>query len=141
MKIDMDQLIRVVAERYRFILNKDDPLMASVLLNEVVFEMHSNMLIQKMDEQNTRLSSALQSTLKASKAEVRSDRELFCANVQAIHRQNLEDYQKIIAEHMIASSRIKEEASNSKNIAAIAMLAALAIAVLSICANVYIVSH
>ena len=46
MKIDRDQLIRRVAEKHRLILTEDDPLIASVTLNEVIFESHSLELLQ-----------------------------------------------------------------------------------------------
>jgi hypothetical protein len=139
MKIDLDQLIRVVAERYRFIITKDDPVLASVSLNEVVFELHTNMLIQKMDEQNARIVAALQGALNSAKAEGIREREKFTETVQAIHRQNIDEYRTIIAEHLSTSKSYTEEITRSKNSAWLAMIAAFGFAFVSICANLFIV--
>lgn len=138
MKIDFEQLIRIVAERYRFAITKDDPVLASVSLNEVVFEIHTNMLIEKMDEQNTRMITALQATLQNTKIEGKNDREKFMETVQAIHQRQLDDYRKIIGEHLETLKSHEPEIARSKNSAWLAMIAACAIAAMSICANVYI---
>lgn len=131
MKVDLDQLIRVVAERYRFIITKDDPVLASVSLNEVVFELHTNMLIQKMDEQNARIVAALQGALNSAKADGIREREKFAETVQAIHRQNIDEYRTIITEHLSTSKSYAEEITRSKNSAWLAMIGTICFGVLS----------
>ncbi len=138
MKLDFDYLIQTVAERHKFILTKDDPLLAAVSMNEVVFEIHSNALIEKMDEQNTRMIVALQASLNNSKAEAKHERDKFIQIVNAVHQKHLLDLKKLLDDQLTSAANYANEMERSKNSSWIAMLIAIGIAIISVCANLYI---
>lgn len=139
MKLDFDHLIQIVAERHRFILTKDDPIMAAISLNEVVFEIHSNDLLAKMDEQNAQMVAALQAALSNSRSDAKNEREKFTQIVNAIHQKHIGDHKKLLDDQLISTAKYANEIARSKNSSWTAMIVTMVIAITSICANLFIV--
>jgi len=139
MKIDRDQLIRRVAEKHRLILTEDDPLIASVTLNEVIFESHSLELLQKMDEQNARVLASLQMIVATAKNEQAKASEVLNQTLLLLHKQNLEDYKSLTNGLLIEAKKVVQEAVSEKNNARIASLAAAGFGVLFFLANLWLI--
>jgi len=139
MNIDRDQLIKRVAEKHKLILSDDDPLLASVFMHDVVFEIHTAMLIQKMDEQNTRIISTLQTILNNSRSEAKKEQIKFAEAMQAIHKNNLGEYRQIITEHITVTNLNAAEAMHSKNSSWLALVMMLTFGILYVGANLYII--
>ncbi len=138
MIIDRNQLISRVAEKHRLVLTEDDPLIASVTLHEVIFEHHSAELIQKMDEQNVRVLSALQSMVASARAEQKTEHERLKETLRAIHQTNVEDYKRIYEESrnsiLQAISTGSEVRRSSRNAALLSGI----FGILFFCANLYL---
>jgi hypothetical protein len=139
MKIDRDQLIRRVAEKHRLILTEDDPLIASVTLNEVIFESHSHELLQKMDEQNARVLASLQMIVATAKSEQSKTSEALNQTLMLLHKKNLEDYKSLTNGLLIEAKKVVQEAVSEKNNARIASLAAAGFGVLFFLANLWLI--
>lgn len=138
MKLDFDHLIQIVAERHRFILTKDDPIMAAVSLNEVVLDIHNQSLIQKMDEQNTKMLMALNAALNTSKADTRKEHLNFVETVNAIHQKHIREYRQIIENQSHHAKSLVLEADRNKKSSWLSMWLTVAIAAISIAANLLI---
>ena len=138
MKLDFDYLIQTVAERHRFILTKDDPLLAAVSMNEVVFEIHSKALIEKMDEQNARMIAALQAALNNSKADAKNERDKFTQIVNAVHQKHLLDLKRLLDDQLNSTANYVNEMERSKNSSWTAVLITFGIAIVLVCANLHI---
>ncbi|HYX37833.1 MAG TPA: hypothetical protein VE954_32420 [Oligoflexus sp.] len=138
MMLDRDQLIRRVAEKHRLVLTEDDPLIVSVTLHEVIFEHHSAELIQKMDEQNVRVLSALQSTVANARNDQKAEHERLVQTLRAIHQNNLEEYKRISEEGrsfmvnaISAGAGVRQSSRNA------ALLSGI-FGILFFCANLYL---
>ena len=114
MKIDRDQLIRRVAEKHRLILTEDDPLITSVTLHEVLFESYSQQLIQKMDEQNTTLLAALNSTINHAKSNQKAESERLMHTLNALHKKTLDDYREITIKCLDSLQTLFNETKSAK---------------------------
>ena len=138
MKLDFDYLIQTVAERHRFILTKDDPIMAAVSLNEVVFDIHNQALVEKMDEQNMRMLAALQAAINASKSDAKQERLSFVNTVNAIHQKHVGEYRKLIEDQSQFAKNLMIETVRSKKSSWLVMWLTAAIAAISIAANLLV---
>jgi hypothetical protein len=138
MNIDRDQLIRRVAEKHRLILTEDDPLIASVTLNEVIFESHTMELLQKMDEQNARILASLKMIVANSKSEQAKASEVLNQTLMLLHKKNLEDYKSISNGLLNEAKKIVQEARIEKKNARLAALATAGFGMLFFLANLWL---
>jgi hypothetical protein len=138
MIIDRDQLIRRVAEKHRLVLTEDDPLIASVTLHEVIFESHSAELIQKMDELNVRVLSALQSTVAIARSEQKTEHERLIQTLKAIHQTNLEDFKRISEESRSFMVNAISAGAESRRTSRNAALLSGIFGILFFCATLYL---
>ncbi len=139
MMLDRDQLIRRVAEKHRLVLTEDDPLIASVTLHEVIFESHSEQLIQRMDEQNTRVLAALQTTIANARAEQKKEQERLLQTLSVLHQSSLADYRKVTENCLAAIRALSLEANAGKQYAWIAAAISVAFGLLFFSANLYLI--
>lgn len=138
MRIDRDQLIRRVAEKHRLVLTEDDPLIASVTLHEVIFESHSQQLMQQMEEQNAKALAALHSTLHQARSDQKREHEHLIHVLNAFHHKTLEDYRQI-TENCLASLQILiNEARSAKQSAKAYVGVGTFFGILFFCANLYV---
>lgn len=138
MMIDRDQLIRRVAEKHRLLLTEDDPLITAVTLHEVIFESHSEQLIQKMDEQNARVMAALQGALAGARAEQRKEADRLDQLLSALHQRNIEEYGQVTEKCLTAARALVSEANAARQYAWIAVAVGTAFGLLFFCANLYL---
>jgi ElaB/YqjD/DUF883 family membrane-anchored ribosome-binding protein len=138
MTIDRDLLIRRVAEKHRLVLTEDDPLIASVTLHEVIFESHTEQLIQQMDVQNARVLAALQTTIANAKAEQRQESERLRQMISALYQKNLDDYRQVTENCLAVIRALATEANSARQYAWIAVAVATAFGLLFFCANLYL---
>lgn len=138
MMIDRDQLIRRVAEKHRLVLTEDDPLIALVTLNEVIFEGYAAELLQKMDEQNAKVHASLQMIVAAAKNEQQRASETLNQTLLLLHKQNLEDYKAVTKSLLIEAKKAVSDAASEKRGARVATLAAAGFGVLFFLANLWL---
>jgi hypothetical protein len=127
-----------VAEKHRLILTEDDPLIASVTLNEVIFESHTMELLQKMDEQNARILASLKMIVANSKSEQAKASEVLNQTLMLLHKKNLEDYKSISNGLLNEAKKIVQEARIEKKNARLAALATAGFGMLFFLANLWL---
>lgn len=65
--IDFDAIRSEVAIRHNLLLGKDDPILATITLNELVFARYLDLISEQYDEANRTLTVALQQHVELSK--------------------------------------------------------------------------
>ncbi|MCX6131885.1 MAG: hypothetical protein NTX25_22855 [Proteobacteria bacterium] len=138
MMLDRDQLIKRVAEKHRLILTEDDPLIASVTLHEVIFENYNEQLIQRMDEQNSRVLAALQTIIRNARADQKKDQEKMLQTMSALYQKSLADYEKVTENSLALFRTLADESRGSKCSAKLATKIGITFGILFFFANLYL---
>lgn len=138
MMIDKDLLIRKVAESHKFVLTDDDPIIATTLLHEVIFEMHAQALSENLEAQNAKTKSMFQLALSQSRMHFKVEIENIFQSIKSDNAISVQAHKSLLNELSDSMTKLTLEADRSKNSAWWAMVGVTVFGFVTVLLNFYL---
>jgi hypothetical protein len=112
--INREEIIRIVAEKFRLIIREDDPILAVFAISDVLYEKQSEKMLAVNESESQRILKGVQGIIKEGRFDLHRERENL---LQALKNENLRHEAKstsIAKQHLEAIERITLEARKAK---------------------------
>lgn len=112
--INREEIIRIVAEKFRLIIREDDPILAVFAISDVLYEKQNEKMLAVNESESQRILKGVQGIIKEGRFDLHRERENL---VQGLKNENLRheaESVSIARQHLEAIERLTLEARNAK---------------------------
>lgn len=122
--INREEIMSIVAEKYRLIVGDSDPILSVFAISEVLYEKQNEKILAVHERESQRLLKAVQGITKEGRLDLRRE---FESILKAIKSENLRHEAESISiskQHLEAVERLTQAAIKAKFWASVAAIAA-----------------
>lgn len=113
--INREEIIRIVAEKFRLIIREDDPILAVFAISDVLYEKQNEKMLAVNESESQRILKGVQGIIKEGRFDLHREKENF---VQGLKNENLRheaESVSITRQHIEAVERLTSEARKAKD--------------------------